>query len=181
MVEMKPCSTSADPGPNPAMRPQLHLDQPAQHNLEGPIQDSIWPGQPEFSPTCPLVSPLLDMPRDLIVIQPESLSASVRDSEGLEYASPSGMPWMNAPDGLDPELDLSSSSLDGSSPSASPGAESYAPWSTWSLQGSMLDPLPDSPLQPLPPSPPPSPQEQHPLSPVRPTRPPYRARRRLLF
>ncbi|XP_021028893.1 proline-rich protein 23A3-like [Mus caroli] len=187
IVGVRPRSTSADPGPNPPKHPQLYLDQPAQHDLEGSIQDSTWPGHPEFSPSRPLASPLLNMPRDLIVIQPESFSASVRDSEGLEYASPSGMPWMNAPDGLDPELDLSFSSSDGGSPSASPGAESFASGSTWSLQSSMLEPLPDSPLQPLPPSPPPSHQEQSPLSPAsplsppRPNRPPCKARRRLLF
>eukprot|EP00072_Mus_musculus_P040317 XP_006511674.1 PREDICTED: proline-rich protein 23A3-like [Mus musculus] len=178
---MKPCSTSTDPEPNPAECPRLHLDQPAQHDLEIPIQDSTWPGHPEFSLSRPLASPLLNMPRDLIVIQPESFSASVRDREGLECASPSGMPWMNDPDGLDPELDLSFSSLDGCSPSASPGAESFASGSTWSLQSSMLEPLPDSPLQPLPPSPPSNHQEQSPLSPVRPNRPPCKARRHLLF
>ncbi|XP_006511674.2 proline-rich protein 23A3-like [Mus musculus] len=181
IVDMKPCSTSTDPEPNPAECPRLHLDQPAQHDLEIPIQDSTWPGHPEFSLSRPLASPLLNMPRDLIVIQPESFSASVRDREGLECASPSGMPWMNDPDGLDPELDLSFSSLDGCSPSASPGAESFASGSTWSLQSSMLEPLPDSPLQPLPPSPPSNHQEQSPLSPVRPNRPPCKARRHLLF
>ncbi|XP_006511673.1 proline-rich protein 23A3-like [Mus musculus] len=231
---MKPCSTSTDPEPNPAECPRLHLDQPAQHDLEIPmgtssdeltsvvflasgsvlqlplddfdlhiepqpnsilqlslpghtilvvpegLQDSTWPGHPEFSLSRPLASPLLNMPRDLIVIQPESFSASVRDSEGLECASPSGMPWMNDPDGPDPELDLSFSSLDGCSPSASPGAESFASGSTWSLQSSMLEPLTDSPLQPLPPSPP-SHHEQSPLSPVRPNRPPCKAKRCLLF
>ncbi|XP_021061531.1 proline-rich protein 23A3-like [Mus pahari] len=186
MKGVRPHSTSADLGPTPAKHPRLQLQQPAQWDLERPMQPSTWQGLPEISPTSPLGSSLLDMRRELIHNQLGSFSASVRDSEGLEYTSPSGMPWMNAPDGLDPGLHLSSSSLDGQvldgwSPSDFPGAESYALWSTWSLKGSMLKPLPDSPLQPLPPSPPPSHQEHRPLSPVRSTRPPCKARRRLLF
>ncbi|XP_021026882.1 proline-rich protein 23A3-like [Mus caroli] len=186
MEGVRPSSTSADLGPTPAKHPRLQLQQPAQWDLERPIQPSTWQGQAEISPTSPLGSTLLDMRWELIHSQTGSFSSSVRDSKGLEYASPSGMPWMNAPDGLDPGLHLSSSSLggqvpDGWSPSASPAAESYALWSTWNLKGSMLKPLPDSPLQPLPPSPPPSHQEQCPLSPVRPTCPPCKARRRLLF
>ena len=73
----------------------LQLSLPGHTILVVPegLQDSTWPGHPEFSLSRPLASPLLNMPRDLIVIQPESFSASVRDSEGLECASPSGMPW----------------------------------------------------------------------------------------
>ncbi|NP_001029155.1 uncharacterized protein LOC546157 [Mus musculus] len=186
MEGVRPSSTSADLGPTPAKHPRLQLQQPAQWDLERPIQPSSWQGQAEISPTSPLGSAVLDMCWKLIRSQPGSFSAPVRDSEDLEYASPSGMPWMNAPDDLDTGLHLSSSSLDGQvpdawSPSASPVAESCAPWFTWSLKGSMLKPLPDSPLQSLPPSPPPNHQEQSPLSPVRPTRPPCKARRRLLF
>lgn len=145
MVGARPCSTSADPGQNPARHPRFQLDQPAQHDLEGstepsshcltsviflasgsalqlplddfdlllepqptpilqlslpghPIflvpeghQDSTWPEHPEFSPFCPLGSALLNMPRDLIVIQQGPFSALVRNSEGLQNASPSGM------------------------------------------------------------------------------------------
>ncbi|NP_001395721.1 proline rich 23 domain containing 1 [Rattus norvegicus] len=147
------------------------------------LQASTWPGHPEFSPTRPLGSALLDLPREHIVIEPGSISPSVRDSEVLESASPSGRPWMNAPAGLTPGLHLSSSFQgpvpDCWSPSDSPSAESYDPWSTRSLKGSMLEPLPGSTLQPPPPSPPSSAQEERPLNPVRPTRPPCKARRRL--
>ncbi|XP_032767396.1 proline-rich protein 23A3-like [Rattus rattus] len=193
MVGVRPRSAKADPGPKPAKRPRLQLDQPVPHDLEGPMQPSsdrltsasTWPGHPEFSPTRPLGSALLDLPREHIVIEPGSISpSSVRDNEVLESASPSERPWMNVPAGLTPGLHLSSSSFqdqvpDCWSPSDSPSAESYDPWSTWSLKGSMLEPLPGSPLQPLPPSPPSSAQEQRPLSPMRPTRPPCKARRRL--
>ncbi|XP_076774241.1 proline-rich protein 23A3-like [Arvicanthis niloticus] len=237
MFGVRPNSTNANPEPNPAMHPQLQLDQPAEPIMECPIQPSsdcpttfvflasdsalqlhldnfdlllepqptsilqvslqghtillvpeglqasTRPGHPEFSPTSLLGSPLLDMPRDLVVIEPGCFSASVRDRESLQNASHSGMPWMKAPAGLLPGLHLSSSSFqgqvpDGLSPSVSPSAEGYDPWSNWSLQRSMLEPLPDSPLQPLSPSPP-SHQEQCPPSPVRPACPLCKARRRL--
>nr|XP_034340270.1 proline-rich protein 23A-like [Arvicanthis niloticus] len=187
MFGVRPNSTNANPGPNPAMHPQLQLDQPAEPIMECPIQpssdSSTRPGHPEFSPTSLLGSPLLDMPRDLVVIEPGCFSASVRDRESLQNASHSGMPWMKAPAGLLPGLHLSSSSFqgqvpDGLSPSVSPSAEGYDPWSNWSLQRSMLEPLPDSPLQPLFPFPP-SHQEQCPPSPVRPACPLCKARRRL--
>lgn len=143
------------------------------------LQDCTWPGHPQFTPSCPLGSAFLDRPRDLIVIQPEPSSASVRNSNGLQNVSPSG-------NGLLPAIHLSSSAFpsqvsDGWSPSASPGGESYASWSTRSPEDSMLEPLPYSPLESVPPSPPPSHQEQRPLSPGRPTRPPCKAKRRLLF
>ena len=235
-----PHSTSADLESNPAKRPRLQLDHPAQHDLEGPmetssnwlpsivflpsgsalqltlddcdlllepqptsilevalpghsillvpegLQDSTSSGHPEFLPSEPLDSALLDMPRELIVIQPGSFSDSVRDSKGLQNTSHSGMAWMEAPASLVPGLHLSSSSFqgqvpDGRIPSVSPGAEGYAPWAYWSPQGNMLEFLPHSPLEPPPPSSPSSHQEQRPLSPVRPTRPPCKARKRLLF
>ncbi|XP_032767395.1 proline-rich protein 23B-like [Rattus rattus] len=185
MAGVRPQSNRADSGLNPSDRHPLQLDQPAPHDLEGPMQPSSDRFISVFSPTRPLGSALLDLPREHIVIEPGSISpSSVRDSEVLESASPSGRPWMNAPAGLIPGLHLSSSSFQGPvpdcwSPSDSPSAESYDPWSNWSLKGSMLEPLPGSPLQPLPPSPPSSAQEERSLSPVRPTGPPCKARRRL--
>ena len=158
-----PHSTSADLESNPAKRPRLQLDHPAQHDLEGPmetssnwlpsivflpsgsalqltlddcdlllepqptsilevalpghnillvpegLQDSTSSGHPEFLPSDPLDSALLDMPRELIVIQPGSFSDSVRDSKGLQNTSHSGMAWMEAPASLVPGLHLSSS------------------------------------------------------------------------
>lgn len=175
---------------------QLHLDdfdlllepQPTsilQVSLQGHtillvpegLQASTGPGNPELSPTSLLGSSLLDMPRDLVVIQPGSFSASVRDRESLQNASHSEMPWVNAPAGrLLPGLHLSSSSFqgqvpDGLSSSVSPSAEKHDPWSNWSHQSSMMEPLPPSPL--------PSHQEQHPPSPLSPVHPPCKARRRL--
>ncbi|XP_052045204.1 proline-rich protein 23A3-like [Apodemus sylvaticus] len=240
MEGVRPHSTSADPVTNPAKRPRLQQDHPAQHALEGPmesssdwltsvaflppgsalqlnlddcdlllepqhtsilevslpehsillvpegLQDSTGPRHPEFLPSDQPDSDLLDMPREVIVIQPGSFSASVRDCKGLQNVSHSGMPWMKAPSGLVPELHLSSSSFqgqvpDGCIPSVSPRAEEYAPWAYWSPQGSILEFLPHSTLEPPPPSSPSSHQQQCPMNPVRPTRPPCKARKRLLF
>ncbi|XP_034340269.1 proline-rich protein 23A-like [Arvicanthis niloticus] len=175
MFGVRPRSTSADTGSNPAKRPRLQIHQP--------VQPLTWQEQHEISTTSPLGSTLLDMHQELIHVQPAYFSASIKDIETLGNTSDPGMPWMKAPAGLLPGLHLSSSSFqgqvpDGLSPSVSPSAEGYDPWSNWSLQRSMLEPLPDSPLQPLSPSPP-SHQEQRPPSPVRPARPPCKARRRL--
>ncbi|XP_052045199.1 proline-rich protein 23A3-like [Apodemus sylvaticus] len=240
MEGVRPQGTSADLVTNPAKRPRLQQDHPAQHDLEGPmepssyrltslvflppgsafqlnlddcdlllepqhtsilevslpehtillvpgsLQDSTGPRHPEFLPSDQPDSDLLDMPREVIVIQPGSFSASVRDCKGLQNVSHSGMPWMKAPSGLVPELHLSSSSFqgqvpDGRIPLVSPRAEEYAPWASWSPQGSMREFLLHSPLEPPPPSSPSSHQQQCLLNPVRPTRPPCKARKRLVF
>lgn len=146
------------------------------------LQASTRPGHPEISHSSPLGSALLDVPRDLVIIQPGSISVLVRDSDALGNTSDPGKPWVSAPARLLLGLHLSSSSFqgqvpDGLRPSASPTADGSDPWSNWSLPGSMLEPPPDSPLQP--PSPSPSHQEQRPPSPGRPARPPCKARRRL--
>ncbi|XP_051015322.1 proline-rich protein 23A3-like [Acomys russatus] len=161
------------------------------------LQASNHLGQPGFLPARPQGAALMGMPQDhLFLIQPGSFSASGSHRECLENASnphedPQGgslMPWLNAPAGLVPGLLLSYSGASSFlfpgqaaepwHPSASASAERYASPSNWSLNSSMLAPLPSSPLQPLPESPP-DPQAQPLQTPQRPSCPPCKARRRL--
>lgn len=169
------------------------------HNIvlipEG-LQSSSHLGQPGFLARPEGAAPLDLPPEQLYLILPGSFSASGSHRECLENASNTHqdpqtaflMPWRSAPAGMAAGLLLSypgvSSPLFPSqapqswSPSASPSAERYAPGSIWSLQSSMLWPLPGSPLQPLPPSPP-DPQAQHLQKPQKPSRPRCKAQRRL--
>ncbi|XP_037064135.1 proline-rich protein 23A3-like [Peromyscus leucopus] len=172
------------------------------------LQDSYQPGQPGFLPASQQEAALLEMPQDhQVILQRESSSTCVADTQGSrnppipeednqgglgDFLRP--MPWMNAPAGMVPAMllpftGMSSPLFPGQvpcswGPSASPGAERYAPSTIWSLKGSMLWPLPSSPLQPLPPSPPPPPpppsyQAQDPQSRQKLWRPRCKARRRL--
>ncbi|XP_036049537.1 proline-rich protein 23A3-like [Onychomys torridus] len=160
------------------------------------LQDSAQRAQPGFWHTSQQ-----EMPQDHRgALHQGSSSAFLPFTQGLgnsDEASQGGLgglvrptPWMNAPAGMVPGLLLPFTGVPSPlfqgpvprpwGPSAPPGAERYAPSSTWSLKGSVLWPLPSSPLQPLPPSPPPpSHQAQDPQSAQKPGRPCCKARRRL--
>nr|XP_048308545.1 proline-rich protein 23A3-like [Myodes glareolus] len=158
------------------------------------LQASFQPGQPVFWPASMQEDAVLNMPQDHDVFAFHqgfnSPSLSYNQSFAQEDSQENFViSWMNAPTRMAPEIlspftGVFSPLFQGQMPcpwsaSCPPSAGRYAPWSLWSLKGSMLCPLPSSPLQPLPPSPPPSHQKQASQSRQKPPRPRCKAQRRL--
>ncbi|CAO2633900.1 Proline-rich protein 23A3 [Lemmus lemmus] len=163
------------------------------------LQATSQPGQPVFWPADMQEDTVLDMSQnhDVFALHQGFNSASLSYINGFanipdpQEASQEDfvMPWLNAPtrmaaEILSPFTGMFSPPFQGQmscpwSASCPPSAGRYAPWSLWSLEGSMLCPLPSSPLQPLPPSPPLSHQEESSQSSQKPPKPRCKAQRRL--
>lgn len=188
-----------EPDPGSVMR----LSLPGHTILLVPedLQASSQHGQPVFWPAAMQQAAVVDVPQDhhVCALHQGFNSASLPYIQG--FANVPGphedtqedfvMPLMNDPSLMAPEIlspfrGMFSPMFPCQMPypwseNCPPSAGRYAPWSVWSLQDSILCPLPASPLQPLPPSPPPSPEEQASRSRQKPPMVRRKAQRRLVF